>query len=170
MSIMELGALGEFFGVFALVATLIYLSIQVRHAKNESANAVREARATGVRELSMGVATSDGLSAAMAKAIEATSSPHPFEAEMMSRGLDRQEAYRVLRFFLAQWRVHLTQYQATKGAQRNALDGVLLIVYASGLGRLFWDNIYLQQRRNESPSFTEHVNYLIAEADAEVQQ
>ena len=33
MSIMELGALGEFFGVFALVATLIYLSIQVRQAR-----------------------------------------------------------------------------------------------------------------------------------------
>ncbi len=30
MSIMKLGALGEFFGVFALVATLIYLAIQVR--------------------------------------------------------------------------------------------------------------------------------------------
>ena len=40
MSIMELGALGEFLGVFALVATLIYLSIQVRQARNESANAV----------------------------------------------------------------------------------------------------------------------------------
>ena len=64
MSITELGALGEFFGVFALVATLIYLSIQVRHAKNESANALHEARATGIRELHMGVATSDGLAAA----------------------------------------------------------------------------------------------------------
>ncbi len=61
MSIMELGALGEFFGVFALVATLIYLSIQVRQARNESANAVVEARATGIRELHMGVATSHGL-------------------------------------------------------------------------------------------------------------
>ena len=30
MSIMELGALGEFLGIFALVATLIYLAIQNR--------------------------------------------------------------------------------------------------------------------------------------------
>ena len=89
---------------------------------------------------------------------------------MMSRGLDLQEAHRVFRFFLAQWRLHLTQYQTTEGAQRNALDGVLLIVYSSGLGRLFWDDIHLHQRRNESPSFTEHVKYLIAEADTEVQQ
>ena len=69
MSIMELGALGEFLGVFALVATLIYLSVQVRHARNESANAVIQARTTGTRELSMGIATSDGLSAALTKAL-----------------------------------------------------------------------------------------------------
>jgi len=40
MTIMELGALGEFLGVFALVATLIYLAIQVRHARNESEKVV----------------------------------------------------------------------------------------------------------------------------------
>ena len=33
MNIMELGALGEFVGAFAVVATLIYLAIQVRHGK-----------------------------------------------------------------------------------------------------------------------------------------
>ena len=63
MSIMELGALVEFFGVFALVANLIYLSIQVRQARNESASAVVEARKTDIIELHMGVAASDGPSA-----------------------------------------------------------------------------------------------------------
>ena len=46
MSIMELGALGEFFGVFALVATLIYLSMQVRKSKRameENSLLVRQA-------------------------------------------------------------------------------------------------------------------------------
>ena len=43
MTVMELGALGEFLGVFALVATLIYLSIQVRYARSESEKAVPEA-------------------------------------------------------------------------------------------------------------------------------
>ena len=33
MSITELGALGEFVGAFAVVATLIYLSVQVRRSK-----------------------------------------------------------------------------------------------------------------------------------------
>lgn len=53
MTIVELGALGEFLGVFALVATLIYLSIQVRYARDESEKAVLEARNSGIRELSL---------------------------------------------------------------------------------------------------------------------
>ncbi len=46
MSIMELGALGEFLGVFALVATLIYLAIEVRQSKQamaENSTLVRQA-------------------------------------------------------------------------------------------------------------------------------
>ena len=34
MTIMELGALGEFVGAFAVVATLAYLAVQVRHSKS----------------------------------------------------------------------------------------------------------------------------------------
>ena len=66
---------------------MIYLSIQVRHAKNESANALHEARATGIRELHMGVATSDGLAGAMTKAMEATGSyVQPFNAALIEHG------------------------------------------------------------------------------------
>ena len=50
MSIMELGALGEFVGAFAVVATLIYLTIQVRqNAEGVHVNA----------ELQMGIWWSD---------------------------------------------------------------------------------------------------------------
>ena len=34
MNIMELGALGEFVGSIAVVVTLVFLAIQVRHSKN----------------------------------------------------------------------------------------------------------------------------------------
>jgi len=167
---MELGALGEFLGVFALVATLIYLSIQVRHARNESANAVLQARTTGTRELFMGLATSDGLSAAMTKAMEATgSSVHPFEAELIARGLDHQEAQRVWRFYLAQSSHHRTQYQTTRGEQRRALDGGIRANYLSSLGRLFWDN-FRGSGDVEYAAFAEHVNHLIAESEQEAQQ
>ena len=84
MSILELGALGEFLGVFALLATLIYVAIQVRQARHESEKAVLQARYTRVRELSLSVAASQGLSAALVKAEEAVGeAPRAFEAELI---------------------------------------------------------------------------------------
>ena len=162
MTVMELGALGEFLGVFALVATLIYLSIQVRHARSESEKAVLEARSTGIRELSMGAASSEGLSAALVKANEATGeAPNAFQAELMSHGLDRQEATRVFLYYLATWGLDKTTYDASTPDQRNASDRRLRGVYTRGTGRLFWDN-FAQQR---TEPFIIHVNQLIAEAN-----
>ena len=45
MSIMELGALGEFVAAVAVLITLIYLTTQVRHTREESARAVLQSRA-----------------------------------------------------------------------------------------------------------------------------
>ena len=121
----------------------------------------------------MGMATSDGLAAAMTKAMEATGgSVPPFEAELITRGLDRQEAHRVWHYHFAQWRLLLTQYRITRGEQRRALDIGLRAVYVSGPGRLFWDNIRRATGSEdlEYAAFAEHVNQLIAEADQEGQQ
>ncbi len=135
MTVMELGALGEFLGVFALVATLIYLSIQVRHARREWERAVLEARTIGVRELSLSVATSDGLSAALVKADEAIGvAPRSFEAELISKGLDRQEANRVREWFLATWRLDRTQYEtATTQEQLNTQNARLRAITLAAL-------------------------------------
>ena len=44
MSIMELGALGEFIGAIAVVATLVYLALQVRQSsKSTESNAIAQA-------------------------------------------------------------------------------------------------------------------------------
>ncbi len=160
MSIMELGALGEFLGVFALVATLIYLSIQVRQARSESEKAVLEARTAGTIELSLSRAASEGLTAAVVKAEEAVgTAPRPFEAELISRGLDRQEAHRVYWLHLAGWRHDRAQYETAH--QDSGWDSRLRAVYTHGVGRLFWDNF----ARQLSNPFTEYVNQLLAEAD-----
>ena len=167
MTVMELGALGEFLGVFALVATLIYVSVQVRHARDESEKAVLEARTTGIRELGLSVATSDGLSAALVKAQEALGdSPAAFQATLIAHGLDRQEAHRVRMYYMASFRLDLTQYETATQEQRNTQATRLLGVYAGGVGRLFWDNI----GRQRLEPFAAHVNHLLAEADRATQQ
>jgi hypothetical protein len=167
MSIMELGALGEFLGVFALVATLIYLSVQVRYARSESEKAVLEARTTGIRELSLNLAASEGLTAALVKAEEAIgAAPSPFVAELISHGLARDEARRIGSWFLAAWRLDRTQYETANQAQQIDQDDRLRAIYSRGVGRLFWDNFATRR----SIPFIAHVNQLLAEADQETQQ
>ena len=46
MSIMELGALGEFVAAVAVLITLIYLTIQVRNTREESTRAVLQRSAS----------------------------------------------------------------------------------------------------------------------------
>ena len=165
MTVMELGALGEFLGVFALVATLIYLSIQVRYARSESEKAVLEAGTIGIRELALSAATSDGLSAALVKAQEAVgAAPYPFEAELISRGLDWQEAHRLNSWYVAGWRLDATQYETATQEQRVTLDGRLRVIYFRGVGRLFWDNFRGSVGVQNTP-FADHLNALIVEAD-----
>lgn len=42
MNIMELGALGEFFGAIAVVATLVYLTVQVRQSRKQIENQIQQ--------------------------------------------------------------------------------------------------------------------------------
>jgi hypothetical protein len=46
-----IGAIGEVIGAAAVVVTLVYLAVQVRHAKSATADQSRIYQATGVREI-----------------------------------------------------------------------------------------------------------------------
>ena len=60
MTITELGALGEFVGAIAVVATLIYLAVQVRHSKEATEASNRLAVAAVYRETSNGLLQFNG--------------------------------------------------------------------------------------------------------------
>ena len=165
MSIMELGALGEFVAAVAVLITLIYLTIQVRHAREESARGVSQSRAELAVGTHMRRAASDGLSAAYARAAEAIGeTPSAFVGELMQRGVSREDAMRLEPALMAGWRRHATIFRL-EGAGHN--DGMYRNTYASGLNRLFWDHFGRNVRGDELAPFTAHVNQLLAEADAQ---
>ena len=112
----------------------------------------------------MSAATSDGLTAALVKASEALGiAPNPFQSELISHGLDRQEVSRVHQFYFATWRLNATQYESSNQQQRDAQDGYLRRNYSRGVGRLFWETSPMGWQGTNP--FTTHVNQLIAEAD-----
>ena len=171
MSIMELGALGEFLGVFALVATLIYLSVQVRDAKDQSERAVAEARSSGAREVMTALATSDGLSAAFCKANDTLGVSYgDVDAELTSRGVDAQDALRLTYWWQARFLADVTEFDGISDRAKN--DPRLVATYGGRLGRLFWDVGPRQWLKGSPSTFADHVNRLLAEADkqAEAQQ
>ncbi len=91
----EVGAIGQVLGSIAVFVTLGYLSIQVRHAKQEVQRATAIDRATTGRELSLARATSEPLCALRIKcrlAFGQEEIPYPFVARAVERGLTEEEA------------------------------------------------------------------------------
>ena len=64
-----IGAIGEVLGAFAVVATLLYLALQVRHAKTATTDAIRLNRANGVQAMLLAMSTDDALRSSVNKAM-----------------------------------------------------------------------------------------------------
>lgn len=70
MSIIELGALGEFVGAIAVVITLIYLAVQLRQNTASVRNNSYQAWASGLSACFLTVCRNDNLSSAMNKGFQ----------------------------------------------------------------------------------------------------
>ena len=65
-----IGALGEIVGALAVVLTLAYLAIQVRHAKEAAADTNRLERSKGVRDMMLASAADSGLRENLTKGLQ----------------------------------------------------------------------------------------------------
>ena len=158
MSLSDLGALGEFLGFFAIIATLIYLSRQIRLAREDSAKAVLQARATAWREMVMQTVSVEALSETLIKAQDAyDEKPNRFERGLIEHGLSRVEANKVFRWMYAQWRMNQVWHQTHESEDRGDLDATLVGTYKVGLGRAFWE----QFGGLGNTDFANHVNALL---------
>ena len=162
MSIEELGALGEFLGLFAIIATLIYLSLQVRLTREDSGKAALEARSAAWRDMVMQTVSDNDLTETLLKAQAAyQEEPSTFERELMELGLVHAEANKVFRWMYAQWRMNQVWFQTHSPDQRDDLDATLLATYSSGLGRGFWNHFGGRFGGRGKTAFAAHVDGLI---------
>ena len=60
----EIGAIGQLLGTIAVLVTLVYLSIQVRHAREQAMRSAERARCDAAREYFLALATQPELSGA----------------------------------------------------------------------------------------------------------
>ena len=100
----EVGAIGQVLGSVAVFITLVYLSVQTRHARSEARRAVIQTNAEGTRQILMTLATDVQLSSALGKADLASGrQPTPFVGTLIEQGLSYEEARRVEVYYWAQW-------------------------------------------------------------------
>ena len=143
MGIVELGALGEFIGSIAVLATLIYLTFQVREARAESRSNLLQHRNDSARNLWLGENSNPELVAALVKGNEALGSDRTMDIALVEHaGLTKEEARMVVNNFMANLFHRQTLYLSRlTDAERRTLDVQLRLIFSGGLNRLWFDNI-----------------------------
>lgn len=95
MNLSELGAIGEFVGAAAVVASLVYLAVQIRHNTAATRAQIHQARSDQAQDALLFVAASPEFAALLAK-VDVDGVPDPDRLE----GLSNNERIR-FRFYCA---------------------------------------------------------------------
>jgi hypothetical protein len=97
-TVQDLGALGEFIGAIAVVATLAYLAVQVRRTRAEMRRALSQGRLDSNRELVALELDEPNLAAVLKANVALDWEAGPMLEQLMEKcGLNLEEAYRVWR-------------------------------------------------------------------------
>jgi len=154
-----IGAIGEILGAAAVVATLAYLAIQVRHAKDTAADVNRLSRAVGVREMIAAQKTVPGLMDAWVRA-EGSVSQYEQLAEKL--GLDLPEAIMLESQCQGWWWIHWAQWASiTTDADLEELKHLIAEFYTVPPMLTTWTHGH--NARLLDPGFQDFVNDVIRE-------
>jgi hypothetical protein len=173
MTISELGSLGEFISSIAVLITLVYLAVQVRHLREErkaAAAAEMEFRERAFSEKNYAIATSPSLAEAWTKATLAFSAENDsFSKELMDNGLSEVEAMQIMRVLSSDLTMFMVQHDLLlSDEQRSFHDRQLYRTYSKGIGAAHWKNWKergAKDRRNAN--FINYVDNLIKGVDCE---
>jgi hypothetical protein len=155
-------------GSIVVLVTLIYLSIQVRMARKESAAASIRERGSAMREVMLLQVSDDVLGGAFVKAGDALESagiapPMPI---LLEAGLSPLEVHKLQQFYVTCMHVYMTQHYTLDSQHRQIQDGGITLNFARGIGRIFWDTELRKIFIEISPPVTAHVDGLIAAYEA----
>ncbi len=122
LTIQDLGALGEFFGSIAVLATLVYLALQTRQNTLAISAQLDAARLGNVGNLNLAVATSTELAEAL----------NEDRIEPMTTNQARLEHYWTARFFSIQWNFIQARRGLLPGVSDDARAGLRLLGIFNG--------------------------------------
>ena len=123
-----IGAIGEILGAVAVVVTLTYLAVQVRHARLMAADVNRHYRAEGIREMLLACATNPDLAKLWVKTMQVEST---YKAIGKDLDISVDEAVQV-DFIGIYWMwLHWGQYASiTTPEDRAELEHLISVLYS----------------------------------------
>ncbi len=131
MDIMELGAIGELVGGVAVIATLIYLTVQIRHARHEVSLAGIQARATTSNSVLRPIVESEELAPIFAKLQVSTG--------LCDWGLDDAEAERFSAWCHMWMQAEQARFYSLPASAQEAEDALRLWWLSTPWGAEFWE-------------------------------
>ena len=162
MELSTLANLAEIISAVAVVVTLIYLSTQIKQAKEQIAIAGRQARADAARDVLGSVSETEYLAPIFAKLDDFPWGDFGLES--------KEETARFGAWCHAWMRTEEHNFQALPASSRASQDKLLLMWLSTSWGASFWDQskaIYdeefaayvasLRNRLRESPKSTEEL-------------
>jgi len=162
------GAIGQMLGSVAVFITLAYLSIQVRHARDEVQRSVSHDRKDALRQLMISRANNKWLTEVLVKANDGLGikPTGKFQITLMEQaGLNRAEAVALGQDLYAFWECQaeaIPYAQHFRAGERLAFDGALRNAYRSPLFSLWFD----AARQYLDPDAVRYVENLLAQPSA----
>ena len=139
-----IGAIGELLSAIAVLATLIYLAVQVRNTKYELRRSFLQNRDNAVRELLLEGMRNSAFVSASSKAINTVGGGRPgLEAVKSIEGISDEEAQVLATNQVAWWfyRVEtVNNIDLLPSDERDDFDRHLRSVYLNGVGKVWWDS------------------------------
>jgi hypothetical protein len=161
MSVVELtavlGNIGEFVGSLAVLATLIYLSVQVKEAKEALLADSRDQRASRALDIFLTAADSDHIVSALVAEQESSGvRRRAFVQSLMDRGISAEDAER-LRFFYSAWNRHYeTLWRSPLSEdERRSIASNIRFTFAAGTGPEFWNTTASKTTSKDYAKFVE---------------
>jgi|TARA_B100001750_G_C15175864_1_gene431566 hypothetical protein len=132
-----IGAIGDFVGAFAVIITLAYLAVQVRHAKDVAADTNRLERSKGVRDMMLATALDKNFSETIKKGLKLSDHHEKIGVEL-SMPMDEAASFEwaMLYWFWLHW----GQYASTtKASDIEELRNLISQFYSNPGVRTCWE-------------------------------
>ena len=158
-----IGAVGELLGSFAVLATLIYLSLQIRDAREELKHTIRHNNDAANREIMLETVRNPRLTRALAKTLPGTEANPVSKALSEAYELEFEDAVVLTQYYAARLRIAqqtiLYDLEFLDDAERRNFDKTIRRIFGAGAGNVFWQVVVNVE--DWDPQVTQYMSKII---------